>query len=63
MFGLQLLELALGVVKASMAGKASDVAGEVLALEQIAAAANHRYQELKGQPIDLSQLTYEPPVE
>ena len=60
----QILELALGLAKKVTAntGASGDIT-TVASLEQIIATAVTAYEAEKGMPIDLSKLTYEPPIE
>lgn len=59
---LAILDIALGIAKNETSGKVSNIIGQAQALEQLASAVNERHKELTGKPLDLSLLTYEPPI-
>lgn len=60
---MQILELALGVLKNTTTGNTQDIVADITALEQIAAAVAKQYQDSTGKPLDLSLLTYEEPIQ
>lgn len=58
-----IMELAIGIAKNQTSGTVQTVLSDASALEQIVKHAAQAYQEQTGQPLDVSLLTYEAPIE